>query len=776
MLKNIFILFSVALAAAFHQLTFHDANAEEAMLQVDTISVIGAKRFTNDTAIEYSKVKTGNIKKDIIASAVSNIMASGLYKDVTLEMQNNALTFKVIEQPIIFDVVFDGNVDLHEISFKKFIKIGAGQIYSDKAVHEAVDIIRGFYISKGYYNIVVRPQIINIDDSRVRIVFKIQENAIRYIKKINIVNNTVFSDKEIKAVMLSKEKKNMPFGNDATLNILKKEVDIENIKDKYRNAGYNDVSVADFVIDYSEKLKGFIINVVIEEGEQYLFGKINIDCEDQSQIAQIMQKIMIKEGEVFNKSKVKAAKDIINDYVQTEIGSFANTEVRSAVDNQNKIINLSFIVRDIKSRYINNIAIINNSRTKDNVIRRSISVSEGDKYTKNAEMKIKREIKNLGYFSNVTAKSVVSDDDKHVDLFLDVSEKSTGSLIFSSEYTIKESMMLNANISEENFGGTGKEVDFGIKYGPKAKSIDISLVEANFRDRNMTLSFDGSLRHTSTYVDSDKIKEERGRSIKAAIAGIKSGYSPKEYWYHTIGYSIKSQNTKLKGRFSEFIEAYNPKCTASSVTNSIVRNTSGNSIYPKEGSRVHFSQEFALFGGSNKYIKNTVGAEKYFLLNSEKDVVFKIAGSGGYVTSISRTGGLRKDDAFDIGGDDIAGFKPGGISPRDKNTGDSLGGTKYYTVSAACMMPLFEQSVVSVIGIAFLEGASAFGVEKPKNATNLNSSMYNESDDIRLSAGVGFAFQIPMLGMVRVDYALPIKKKDHDLPKKVRIALGVSRL
>jgi outer membrane protein assembly factor BamA len=40
--------------------------------------------------------------------------------------------------------------------------------------------------------------------------------------------------------------------------------------------------------------------------------------------------------------------------------------------------------------------------------------------------------------------------------------------------------------------------------------------------------------------------------------------------------------------------------------------------------------------------------------------------------------------------------------------------------------------------------------------------IYNESY-VRISAGFGLAFTVPILGRIRLDYAWPIRKKDYDI-------------
>ena len=138
-------------------------------------------------------------------------------------------------------------------------------------------------------------------------------------------------------------------------------------------------------------------------------------------------------------------------------------------------------------------------------------------------------------------------------------------------------------------------------------------------------------------------------------------------------------------------------------------------------------------------------------------------GAGGYLFG-TNSSGVRINDRFFIGGDDLRGFQNAGIGPRDTNTTDPLGGNTYYTGTAEITFPLGLPEELGVKGAVFTDVGSLWGIDQ-------KGSNIADSSAIRVSSGVGALWASPF-GPIRIDFAQAIKKQSYDRTQIFRFSFG----
>ena len=120
-----------------------------------------------------------------------------------------------------------------------------------------------------------------------------------------------------------------------------------------------------------------------------------------------------------------------------------------------------------------------------------------------------------------------------------------------------------------------------------------------------------------------------------------------------------------------------------------------------------FQQEFAGIGGDVSFIRTTAEGKYYRELWADRGVVGMFKVKGGHVQGVGQR--LKLPDHFFLGGESIRGFDSKGIGPRDRATGDSLGGRFFFAATAEANFPLpavpdefgFEGAVFSDLGTLF---------------------------------------------------------------------------
>ena len=237
-------------------------------------------------------------------------------------------------------------------------------------------------------------------------------------------------------------------------------------------------------------------------------------------------------------------------------------------------------------------------------------------------------------------------------------------------------------------------------------------------------------------------------------------------------------------------ELANGTALTSMVGYNLTFNTLDNNKNPTDGLLIDFRQDFAGVGGDVTYLKSAVDGKYYTPLIS--DIVGLIHVQAGALTKIGNND-IRMLDHFQMGPNLVRGFAPNGIGPRDltffpyTGSGDALGGTKYWGASAELQMPFwFLPKEVGLKGAVYADAGSLFDYQGPTsnpltgeinglvNGNPCNCGMlFDNSNPIRTSVGVGLIWASPF-GPLRFDYAVPITKGTYDRVQQFRFGGGTS--
>ena len=232
------------------------------------------------------------------------------------------------------------------------------------------------------------------------------------------------------------------------------------------------------------------------------------------------------------------------------------------------------------------------------------------------------------------------------------------------------------------------------------------------------------------------------------------------------------------------------KTLASLVGYTLNFNTLDNNKNPTDGLVIDFRQDFAGAGGDVTYLKTAVDGKYYTPLVS--DIVGLIHLQAGSLDKVGNND-IRMLDHFQMAPNLVRGFAPNGIGPRDltffnfTGGGDALGGTKYWGASAELQMPFwFLPKEVGLKGSVYADAGSLFDYRGPTanvltgevnglvNGFPCNCAMvYDNSNVVRTSVGVGLIWASPF-GPLRFDYAVPLTKGTYDRVQQFKFGGGTS--
>ena len=173
---------------------------------IQRILVQGNERIEPSTVISYLPVSTGEsidaAKADLAQKAQ---FRTDLFSDVKIDFQNGDLIITVVENPIINRVIFEGNSGLKEDKLRDEVTVRPRGIFTRAKAQGDVQRIVELYRRSGRISATVTPQIIELPQKRVDLIFKIDEGPKSGILSVNFLGNKAFSDNDLRDVVVTEE-------------------------------------------------------------------------------------------------------------------------------------------------------------------------------------------------------------------------------------------------------------------------------------------------------------------------------------------------------------------------------------------------------------------------------------------------------------------------------------------------------------------------------------------------------------------------------------------
>jgi outer membrane protein insertion porin family len=427
---GIIVLSSLKITPCFAQaLIPANFTAEQ---KINSINLVGNKTVSSEAILNCMSIKINSMAtKQAIASDIKAIYATGYFQDVEIQQPlAGELVVKVNEKPTINDIQFEGFEVVTKASLKDKIISKKYNIVDEKKISQDLRTIEQAYVEKGYYLAKASYYFQEIQPGVVNIVFKVKENTAIVVRNVSIVGNEYFSDYELSTIMGTKAFSWASFFNSTGLfrdEYLR--ADQQNLTYFYRDNGFAEATVSAPNSLLNKNKTDIDVAYYIEQGEKYNVGKITISGDIITSIPEIKKALTLKEGELYRISKFNQDMKILKTYYGDHGFAFAYVYPRFRVDRKAKLYDVDYQITKGEKAYFRKIMIEGNVKTRDNVIRRAIKVSEGQLFNSTNLDKSKDNINRLGFFEGEVVPLESPDQANNaVDLLIHVKEKSTGSL------------------------------------------------------------------------------------------------------------------------------------------------------------------------------------------------------------------------------------------------------------------------------------------------------------------------------------------------------------
>ena len=722
------------------------------------IRVEGAQRIEPDTVRSYVPIRAGQkITTQALDEALKKLFATGLFADVIVRREGSAIVVRVVENPIINRIAFEGNKRVSDDILEDEVKLRPRIVYTRSRVQNDVQRLIDVYRRNGRFAVTVEPKVIQLPQNRVDLIFEITEGPVTEIRRIGFVGNVKYSDSDLRSVVRTKETAWYRFLTaDDIYDPDRLTFDRELLRRFYLSNGYADFRVVSAIAELAPNREGFFITFTIEEGERYRFGKIDVAAKLRDLSSdQLKGLIKVKNGDWYNADVVENVVLNLTDAVSTLGYAFVDIRPRVKRKKKERVIDITFRVREGPRVFVERIDITGNVRTIDSVIRREMVLVEGDAFNASKTRRARKKIRNLGFFEKVDVKNVVGSRPDKTVLQVKVRERSTGEISFGAGFSTTNGFLGNVGIRERNLLGKGQDLLLKTTIAAESSEIDLQFTEPYFLDRKLSGGFD-------LFRTTKDLQDESSFQRKSFGAGLRLGFEYSDIFRQRLRYRItREEVTDVASIASLAIQEQEGAAVKSEISQILTYDGRDDLFLPTKGVVARFNTALAGLGGVVKYIRTNVKATKYFPITEK--FIGSIGGSAGYIIGLGKE--IRIVDRFFLGGPSLRGFSVAGAGPRDETTGDSVGGKFFYRGSAQVTFPIGLPSEFGVKGRMFSDIGSL---------SNSESTLATITDEksLRASVGFGLSWRSPF-GPILLDFSKALLKEDFDKTEVFRFDFGV---
>ena len=770
------LLAAVAVAPAYCLLLAAPAQAQSFVIR--DIRVTGNRRVEPETVRSYLRFNVGDTYDPAkVDQSIKALFATSLFSDVRIDREGNGVLITVVENPIVNQVAFEGNSEVDKDTLKNEVQLKPRSVFTRARVQADVQRILDVYQRQGRFAASVEPKIIELDSNRVNLVFEINEGGATKVKAINFIGNHAFSDTQLRDIITTSQSGLLDFLKGTNVyDPDRLALDRELLRQYYMKNGYANARIVSAGAELDRDGSGFFITFVIDEGELFSFGTVDIE----SSLANVDPKalrgeLLTTSGSIFNQALIDKTMEKLTLVVSEQGFAFVRVRPRALREPGTRTINVTYLIDEGPRIYIERINITGNLHTLDYVIRREFRLAEGDAYNPLMVDKAKKRLQDLGFFKAVEVKRRPGSAPDRVVLDVEVTEQSTGELSFGAGYSTSEGVIGDVSITERNLLGKGQFLRLRVAGSFSRLQADLSFTEPRFLDRNLAAGFD--IFHKMTTLTNYQQYDARTTG-----ADVRLGFPIIENLWLTTSYAISNNEiSNVQETASLAIKEAQGTYWASTIGTTLAYDARNHPKNPTSGYYWAVTTEFAGAGGDVKYIRNSAEARFYYPLTEKITLVGRAIGG-----HIEGWGGddVRLLDLYYKGGETIRGFSTSGYGPRDLLTGDSLGGSTFWATTAEVRFPLGLPEELGMSGAVFVDAGSLFGagatarrldtqcglpiIRDPNTNAVINPGVcLADSEAVRASAGIGLIWNSP-LGPLRLDIAQPFVKQPYDATQLLR--------
>ena len=755
-------LASVSLAIAF-ALHAGAAFAVEPFVLKD-IRVEGLQRSDAGTVFAALPFRIGDTYTDDKgAAALRALFATGLFKDVRIDIDKGVAVVIVDERAVIASIDFVGMKEFEKDALVKSLKdfgIGEGLPFDKALADRAEQELKRQYLTKSLYGAEIVTTVTPQERNRVNVTFTITEGGAAKISEIRIAGNKAFSEGTLKGLFELNDGGWLNFYlKGDRYSRAKLNADLETLRAYYQNRGYLEFELESTQVTISPDKQDITITINVKEGQLYTVTSVKLEGEFLGKEEDFRTLVTIKPGQPYRAESIAETTRAFVDRFGTFGYAFAKIDSRPEIDRANARVVVTLVAEPQRRVYVRRVNVAGNTRTRDEVIRREFRQFESSWYD-GRKIKLSRDrVDRLGYFSEVNVDSAeVPGSADQVDLTVTIKEKATGNLSLGAGFSSADKLSLTASIKQDNIFGSGNSLGLELNTGKFNRTLVVSTFDPYF-------TIDGISRAFDVYYRTTKPINSQGEQYELVTPGASVRFGVPFSEYDTVFFGIGAEQTRIKGAtqlpnsYFLYREQFGETSTSIPLTIGWSRDNRDSALVPTAGRYTRINFDYAALGDA-RYVRANVQGQQYFAIS--RAFTFGINAELGYGRGIGGRPYPIFKNFYGGGLGTVRGFDQGSLGPVDV-TGAFIGGNKRFNLNNELYLPVPGANADRTLRIFIYADAGNVWGEKEK--ITLGS--------MRASAGLGVSWISPV-GPLKLSYGTPVRKKPEDRIQRLQFQIGTA--
>ncbi len=732
--------------------------------QLKDIRVEGLQRTDAGTVFASLPFRVGDTYTDEKgAAALRALFATGLFKDVRIEIEDGVVVVIVDERSVIANIDFVGLKEFDKDVLIKSLKdfgIGQGLPFDKALADRAEQELKRQYLTRSLYGAEVVTTVTPQERNRVNVTFTITEGEAAAISDIQITGNKVFTESTLKGLFDLNDGGWLNWYTKANrYSRAKLNADLETLRAYYLNRGYLEFNVDSTQVAISPDKQSISITINVTEGQPYIVTAVRLEGEYLGKENEFKDLVTIKPGEAYRAEAVAETTRAFTERFGSFGYAFARVDSRPEIDRATGRVVVVLASEPQRRVYVRRINIAGNSRTRDEVIRREFRQFETSWYDAR-KIKLSRDrVDRLGYFSevNVETNEVPGSQDQ-VDLTLTIKEKPTGNLLLGAGFSSADKLSLTASVKQENVFGSGNYLGIELNTSKSQRTIVVSTVDPYF-------TIDGVSRAIDVFYRTVKPLNSQGEEYTLVTPGASIRFGVPFSEFDTVFFGIGYERTEIRGttalpnNYFLYRELFGSVSSSVPLTIGWARDERDSALVPTSGRYSRINLDWGALGDT-RYLRGNFQVQQYFPLTRRFTLGVNAElgygkGLGGRPYPIFKNfygGGLGTVRAFD----------QGSLGPVDV-TGAYLGGAKRLNINAELYLPIPGTGNDRTLRwFTYADVGNVWGEDEKV-----------EFSSLRASAGIGLSWISPV-GPLKLSYGAPIRKRPEDRIQRLQFQIGTA--
>jgi outer membrane protein insertion porin family len=694
------------------------------------------------------------------AAALRALFATGLFKDVRIEIEGKVLVVVVEERAVIAAVSFTGLKEFDNDTLTKALRdsgIGEGLPFDRALIDRAEQEIKRQYLTRSLYGAEVVTTITPLERNRVNVSFSMTEGAAATIKEIRIVGAKAFSESTLLGLLEQSTTGWLTwYTKTDRYSRSKLNADLETIRAYYTNRGYLEFEVESTQVTISPDKQEISITVTVREGQLYTVTAVKLEGDFLGKEEEFRRLVRIRPGEPYRSEAVAATTKLFGDLYGLYGYAFAQTQARPEIDRANAQVEVVLTATPQRRVYVRRINVSGNSRTRDEVVRREFRQFESAWYD-GGKIKLSRDrVDRLGYFKEVEVETeeVPSTPDQ-VDVTIKVTEKPTGNLLIGAGYSSADNLSFTASIKQENVFGTGNYLGIELNTSSSNRTLVLSTVDPYF-------TVDGISRAIDLFYRTNKPINDQGEEYKLITPGATLRFGVPFSEFDTVFFGLGIEQTTIDGNvtnksYRDYRELYGATSTAVPLTLGWARDDRDSAIAPTYGKFQRVNLEWSI-AGDVRYLRANLQYQQYIPITNRFTLGVNSELGWGYGLGDKPYPIFKNFYGGGLGS--VRVFEQGSLGVVDV-TNNYIGGNRKLNVNAELYVP--------VPGSGNDKSLRIFGFMDAGNVWGESEKITGES--IRASAGIGLQWISPV-GPLKLSWGTPLRSQPTDRIEKFQFQIG----